>query len=151
MKGNRRADAAVLILRVGLGLILMFYGSQKLFGAFGGHGPRETIDFFHDHFGFPAPFAVLDMCAEFFGGLGMVVGLLTSVAAFGNVCGMAVATYENCQTPGLADAILHGGSVDISKPFFTMSILLGALAVMIVGGGEFSLDSKFFLKGKGRR
>lgn len=144
-------DVAVLLLRVCLGLILMYYGSQKMFGLFGGPGPRAIVDIFQTKMGIPPPLAILAMSAEFFGGLGMVVGLLTSVAAFGVVCTMAVATFENWKTPGLFDHVLSGSPEDASKMFYSVVILVAALAVMLIGGGSFSLDAKFFLKSKVKR
>jgi putative oxidoreductase len=152
MKGNNpRIDVALLILRVGLGLIAMYYGSQKMLGAFGGPGPKQTIDFMRSTFGIPAPFAILAMCAEFLGGLGLVVGLLTPVAAFGICCTMAVATYENCKDPSVLEGVLHGNNADASKAFYSLVILLGALTLMLIGAGRYSLDGKFFVTGKGRR
>ena len=150
MNASTRANVAILILRVGIGLVLMYYGSQKLFGAFGGFGPQKTISMFQQAMGIPAPFSVLAMCAEFFGGLGLVVGLLTSVAAFGAACTMAVATYENLQQPGIYGVILHGGG-DPSKPFFTAALCCVAIAIMILGAGTYSLDARFFMKKRGKR
>jgi putative oxidoreductase len=39
----------------------------------------------------PAMFAFLAIAAEFFGGLGLIFGLLTRIAAFGVLCNMVVA------------------------------------------------------------
>ena len=39
-------DAGILIARVILGLAIGAHGAQKLFGWFGGHGPRGTGAFF---------------------------------------------------------------------------------------------------------
>jgi len=150
MNANTRTNTAILVLRVGIGLILMYYGSQKVFGAFGGFGPQKTISFFHQAMGIPAPFTVLAMVAELFGGLGIFVGLLTSVAALGAACTMAVATYENLQRPGMLNTILHGGG-DPSPPLFTAVLCVGAIALMITGGGSYSLDAKFFMKKRGKR
>jgi putative oxidoreductase len=41
----------------------------------------------------PAPLAFLAICAEFFGGLGLIVGLLGRVAALGILCNMLVAVF----------------------------------------------------------
>ncbi len=144
-------DVAVFMLRVGLGLILMFYGAQKLLGVFGGSGPAPTIEIFRSEMGIPAPFTILAMCGEFFGGLGMIVGLLTPVAAFGAFCTMAVATYENWRTPGVVHGVFVEGKGDPSRLFFTIAIMLGCFAVMMIGAGNASLDAKLFPKGKGRR
>jgi len=150
MKGNPKVDAAVLILRVGLGLILMYFGAQKLLGVFGGPGPQGTIEMFRKGMGIPAPLTVLAMCGEFFGGLGMIVGLLTPVAAFGATCTMGVATYINWKTPGIMTDLMNGKFEAAPTAFFAFSLMVGSLAVMLIGGGSYSLDAKLFQR-RGRR
>ena len=49
------------------------------------------MGFFTQQMHIPAPFAFLAICAEFFGGLGLIVGLLSRIAAFGIMCNMLVA------------------------------------------------------------
>ena len=49
------------------------------------------MGFFTGMLHIPAPFAVLAIAAEFLGGLGLIFGLLTRVAAFGIFCNMLVA------------------------------------------------------------
>ena len=58
------------------------HGAQKMLGWFGGYGFHGTMGFF-EHMGMPAPVAFLIICTEFFGGLGLIVGLLTRIAALG--------------------------------------------------------------------
>jgi putative oxidoreductase len=84
-------DFALTILRLMLGIVFFAHGSQKMLGWFGGFGFKGTMGFFTQQAHIPAPFAVLAICAEFFGGLGLIVGLLTRVAAFGITCNMVVA------------------------------------------------------------
>ena len=75
-------DVALTILRVILGVVFFAHGAQKMLGWFGGYGFHGTMGFF-THMGMPAPIALLVICAEFFGGLGLIVGLLTRIAALG--------------------------------------------------------------------
>jgi len=84
-------DTATTILRLVLGLVFFAHGAQKMLGWFGGYGFRGTMGFFTGMLHIPAPFAFLAIAAEFFGGLGLVFGLLTRVAAFGIFCNMIVA------------------------------------------------------------
>jgi putative oxidoreductase len=147
MKANARYDIALLILRVGIGLIAMYYGSQKLFGVFGGQGIQGTIEGMKSHFGIPPIFAILAMCGEFFGGLGMLVGALTPVAAFGLACTMAVATFENWKTPGVASSLFEN-SKNAEHLYFTVVIFVATVAIMIMGAGSFSIDSRLFRGGK---
>jgi putative oxidoreductase len=84
-------DAATTILRWVLGVSFFVHGAQKLLGWFGGYGFTATMGFFTGVMHIPAVFALLAIAAEFFGGLGLIFGLLTRVAAFGIFANMVVA------------------------------------------------------------
>ena len=84
-------DAAIIVLRLVLGIVFFAHGSQKMLGWFGGYGFSGTMGFFTGMLHIPAVFAFLTIAAEFFGGLGLLFGLLTRVAAFGIFCNMLVA------------------------------------------------------------
>src|SRR5947209_2673323 len=71
------------ILRIVLGMVFFAHGAQKMLGWFGGSGFQGTLGFFTGMLHIPAPLAVLAIFAEFFGGIGLIFGLLTRVAAFG--------------------------------------------------------------------
>jgi putative oxidoreductase len=84
-------DMATTILRLVLGVIFFAHGAQKMLGWFGGYGFTGTMGFFTGVLHIPAVFAFLAIAAEFFGGLGLIFGLFTRVAAFGVLCNMIVA------------------------------------------------------------
>jgi putative oxidoreductase len=84
-------DTAAAILRLVLGVIFFAHGAQKMLGWFGGYGFTGTMGFFTGVMHIPAPFAFLAIAAEFFGGLGLILGLLTRVASFGIFSNMVVA------------------------------------------------------------
>src|ERR1700730_13704414 len=84
-------DIATTILRLVLGVIFFAHGAQKMLGWFGGYGFTGTMGFFTGMLHIPAIFAFLAIAAEFFGGLGLIFGLLTRVASFGVFCNMIVA------------------------------------------------------------
>ncbi len=149
MKDDRRADAAVLILRLGVGAIALYYGAEKLLGVFGGPGVKGTIQGMEKGMGIPPVLTVLAICGEFFGGLGMIFGFLTSLAAFGFACVMAVATYENWKTPGLLNAVFTTPSPEQpAKVFYTVALFAGAVAIMFLGGGAYSIDNRLFNRKK---
>jgi putative oxidoreductase len=79
---NTTNDVSLTTLRVVLGVVFFAHGAQKMLGWFGGYGFQGTMGFF-EHMGMPAPVALLIICTEFFGGLGLIVGLLTRIAALG--------------------------------------------------------------------
>src|SRR5919206_4967472 len=70
----------LLLLRVVVGLTLAAHGAQKLFGWFGGHGPRGTAGFF-GQLGYRAPLtmAVLAGLSEASGAL-LALGFVTPLA-----------------------------------------------------------------------
>src|SRR2546425_7799475 len=76
-------DLLLTFLRVILGVVLFAHGAQKMLGWFGGPGLQKTLGTFKQYLGIPAPLALLAVVAEFFGGLGLIVGLVRSIAAFG--------------------------------------------------------------------
>src|SRR5215472_4361120 len=84
-------DGATTILRLVLGLIFFAHGAQKMLGWFGGYGFTGTMSFFTGMMHIPALFAFLAIAAEFFGGLGLILGFLTRIAALGIFSNMVVA------------------------------------------------------------
>src|ERR1700722_17041089 len=84
-------DCAITVLRLVLGVIFFAHGAQKMLGWFGGYGFTGTMGFFTGMMHIPAVLAFLAIAAEFFGGIGLIFGLFTRVAAFGVLCNMTVA------------------------------------------------------------
>ncbi|HEY4456486.1 MAG TPA: DoxX family protein [Pseudonocardiaceae bacterium] len=75
-------DVGLLLMRVMVGIAMAAHGSQKLFGWFGGGGIHGTGEFFSQS-GYPAgeAMAVVSGLVETFGGLALILGLLTPLAA----------------------------------------------------------------------
>ncbi|GFH73554.1 hypothetical protein Sdia_43220 [Streptomyces diastaticus subsp. diastaticus] len=75
-------DAGLLLLRIAVGAIMAAHGAQKLFGWFGGGGIDGTAQFFTS-VGYPAgeTMATVAALTETFGGLALILGLLTPLAA----------------------------------------------------------------------
>jgi putative oxidoreductase len=84
-------DSATAILRFVLGVIFFAHGAQKMLGWFGGYGLSGTMGFFTGVMHIPVLFAFLAITAEFFGGLGLILGFLTRIAALGIFSNMVVA------------------------------------------------------------
>src|SRR3974390_645191 len=87
-------DYAVTAASPLLGVGLFAHGAQKMLGWFGGYGFTGTMGFFSQMMHIPAPLALLAICSEFFGGLGMLVGLLGRGAAFGITMNMLGAIFD---------------------------------------------------------
>ncbi len=144
MSKVNRTDVGLLILRIGLGLLFMFYGSQKMFGLFGGKGYSAQVESFIGD-GIPPLFAHLAILTEFLGGLALLLGFFTPAAAFALACVMAVATYKHMSQPEAWNLLFASGkSGDVSRFFYTFSLLISCLATMVMGGGKISLDGKLF-------
>jgi putative oxidoreductase len=126
-------DTGLLILRVVLGLLLIGHGSQKLFGAFGGHGLDGTGGFFHS-IGFRPgrPMAMVAGLSEAGAGLLLAVGLLTPLAAAGIVGTLFVAGSVH------AKAGLWGQNGGFELP---LVYSVAAVALAFTGPGRYSLDN----------
>jgi putative oxidoreductase len=132
-------DAAALVLRLGLGIVMFPHGAQKVLGWFGGYGLAGTWGYMTGQMHIPAVFAALAITAEFAGSLGLIVGLLGRVAAFGIGVEMAVAAFLGGH---VANGFFMNWSGHQAGEGFEYHILVVviALAVMIKGSGALSLD-----------
>src|SRR5690348_7181457 len=86
-------DPTLTILRVVLGIVFFAHGAQKALGWFGGFGFKGTMGFFTHQLGIPAPLAFLAIVTEFLGGLGLIIGLLSRIAALGIGVEMAIVIF----------------------------------------------------------
>jgi putative oxidoreductase len=121
-----------LILRLTLAVVIFPHGAQKVFGWFGGYGFKNTLQSFTSS-GIPTGFALLAIAAEFLGSLGLAVGFLTRVAAFGIACVMLVAIATVHWPHGF---FMNWSGTQQGEGFEYHLLALGlAIAVMIMGGG----------------
>jgi putative oxidoreductase len=135
---------STLVIRVVLGVIFVAHGAQKVFGWFGGSGLRNTVKSLTST-GLPPLIAYLVCFFELLGGIGLVLGLLTRLAALAVIVVMVGAIakvhwrhgfFLNWSlTPGKG----HGYEANLA--FLAM-----ALACLIAGGGALSLDRLLFLR-----
>src|SRR5579864_9150772 len=131
-------DIALTIPRLVLGVVFFTHGAQKMLGWFGGYGFHGTMGFFTQQMGIPAPLAFLAICAEFFGGLGLLVGLLGRVAALGIVVNMLVAIATVHRVNGF---FMNWTGLQKGEGFeFHLLAIALALVVVIRGSGAFSID-----------
>jgi len=126
-----------LILRLALAVVIFPHGAQKLLGWFGGYGFKGTMGYFTSS-GIPAPLGLLAIIAEFFGSLGVAVGLLTRVAAFGIACVMVVAIFK-VHAPNGFFMNWYGNQKGEGFEYHLLTFGL-CLALIIGGAGLWSLD-----------
>ncbi len=131
-------DVVMTIVRLVLGVVFLAHGAQKMLGWFGGYGFSATMGFFTRQMGIPAVFAFLAIAAEFFGGLGLILGLLGRVAAFGIGVEMAVAVALVHRHFGLF-MNWYGNQKGEGFEYHLLAIAL-AMSVLVKGAGAFSLD-----------
>jgi len=131
---------AITVLRLVLGILFFAHGAQKMLGWFGGYGFTGTMGFFTGTMHIPAAFAFLAIAAEFFGGIGLILGLLTRVAAFGIAVTMLVAIVTVHAQFGLF-ANWSGAQKGEGIEYHLLVLAITAF-LMAKGGGAFSADRK---------
>ena len=131
-------DPVMTILRLVLGVVFFFHGSQKVLGWFGGYGFSGTMNFFTHNMGIPAAFAFLAIAAEFLGSLGLILGLLARVAASGIIVNMVMAILMVHRANGIF-MNWSGNQKGEGYEYHLLAIAIG-LAVVIRGAGAFSVD-----------
>ena len=129
---------ATAILRLVLGVVFFAHGAQKLLGWFGGPGLSGSMGLFTGYLHLPAPFAFLAIAAEFLGGLGLILGFLTRIAAFGIAVNMVVAIAMVHSSFGFF-MNWTGAQKGEGFEYHLLAIAITAF-LMIRGAGAFSVD-----------
>lgn len=132
---------ATLPVRLALAALFIAHGGQKMFGWFGGPGLAATIQGFQQFMGIPAFLAVVVAATEFFGGVAILIGLLTRLAALGLSIVMLVAVFKVHLAHGFF--LNWEGKPNVGHGIEMNVVVLGlTLALLIAGGGALSLDRK---------
>ncbi|MCC3376074.1 DoxX family protein [Cohnella sp. REN36] len=123
----------LLIVRLVVGLLFVGHGAQKLFGWFGGHGPKGTGGWMESVGIRPGvPMAIAAGLMELVGGALFAAGLFTPVAA-----ALLVLTM-------LGAFKVHGrnGLWAASNGYeYPLTLIAVAVGVALIGAGDFSLDA----------
>jgi putative oxidoreductase len=129
-------DVALLLVRVVGGVIFAAHGAQKLFGAFGGPGLTAIVQDPPNGMG---PLGYPVTIGEFFGGLGLIVGLLTRFSAASLIVIMLGAIGMVHGKNGFF--LGHGPDSTMSSAGFEYNVaLIGLLApILIAGPGRFAI------------
>lgn len=129
------SNAAPLLLRLGLGAVFIGHGAQKLFGLWGGDGFAATAEFLEKLVGHaPGPvLAALAGGGEFLGGILLVLGLFTRLAAINAVVIMGVAIWT-----------VHPSAFFAQQGGMEYPLILGIIGLSLVftGGGALSIDAR---------
>lgn len=123
---------ALTVVRLVLGVIFFMHGGQKVMGWFGGGGLAATVQGM-SQMGLPAVLVYLIAFGEFLGGIGLIVGALTRVAAGGIAIIMAGAV-----------AIVHfknGFFMDNHGYEYPLALLAMAISIVLGGPGRCAIDN----------
>jgi putative oxidoreductase len=138
---NTDTDWAVTVARVTLGVVFFGHGAQKLLGWFGGSGLKNTLQTMSQHLGLPSALGLAAIAAEFFGGVGLILGVLSRIDAAAIAVTMVVAIGMVHGRHGLF-LNWYGNKKGNGYEYHLLAIAL-ALVVMVRGGGAFSMDQLF--------
>ncbi|RYZ99885.1 MAG: DoxX family protein [Proteobacteria bacterium] len=119
---SRRVSAGLLLLRLIIGVAFLQHGYGKILTPFSWMPPEAPV---------PGLAQGLAAFAEFFGGLAVLVGLLTPLASLGLVATMAVAVFFHVMK---GDPFVQG--YELAAVYLTITASL-----FLMGPGRYSIDA----------
>lgn len=132
------ADWTVGVVRIVLGIVFFAHGAQKMLGWYGGPGLASSMRTFTDDLHLPSTLAFLVIAGEFLGGIGLIVGLLSRIAALV----IALTMLGAIATVHLRFGLFlnwFGTQQGHGIEYHLLAIAL-AFVVVIKGAGAFSID-----------
>ncbi|NRB69002.1 MAG: DoxX family protein [Vibrio sp.] len=127
------AGYSTLALRLPVGIIFMAHGAQKLFGWFGGYGLEGTGQWMASiGLGPGVLVALLAGSAEFFGGLFILLGLLTRPASIALAFTMLVAIFSVHFENGL---FMSNNGYE-----FGLALMAASVSLALSGSGKAAID-----------
>ncbi len=130
-------NIAYFLARLVLGVVILPHGLQKALGMFGGYGFSATVDFFTG-MGMPALIAYLIIIGESLGAIGLIVGFLGRIGAFGVALIMTGAVFMVHLKNGFF-MNWFGNQQGEGYEFHILAIGL-SLIVLLKGSGKWSVD-----------
>jgi putative oxidoreductase len=125
---DRLQPLAVLVVRLALGLIMLAHGYHKVFGGLHRHAQLVAS------LGMPGWLGYVSAFTEFLGGILILVGLFTRVAAFAVCVDLAVAIWKVHWHNGLL------GSHEGPGYEFPLALAAMAFALIFLGAGAIAFD-----------
>ena len=132
-------SVAPTVLRLALGIMILPHGLQKTVGWFGGYGFTGSMGYLTGTVGAPWIFAFLAILAESVGGLMLITGLGTRLAAVGVGGVMLVAASQHWANGFFMNWFGNQKGEGVEFHLLALGIVV---ALLITGGGRYSIDSK---------
>ncbi len=129
---------APLFLRLSLGIMILPHGLQKTLGWFGGYGFQGTMGYLTNTVGAPWIFALLAILAESVGGVMLLAGVGTRVAALGVGGVMVVAALQHRSNGFFMNWFGNQKGEGIEFHLLALGMVL---ALLVLGGGKWSIDA----------
>jgi putative oxidoreductase len=124
------ADLALLLLRFVMGIAFITHGWGKI---------QTPLNWMGEDAFAPGPLQALAAVSEFGGGIFLLLGLLTPLAALGIVCTMTGAMYMHVVLQGDPFVSTGGASWELAAVYWCAALLL-----LTLGPGRFSIDRLVF-------
>lgn len=126
----------MLLIRLVIGILFIGHGAQKLFGMFGGYGPKGTGGWMESIGIKPGVLmAVLAGLMEFVGGLLFTLGLLTPLAAV--LIGLAM-------IGAIVKVHFKNGLWSTANGYeYPLVLLVVVIGIALTGAGAYSLAALF--------
>jgi len=136
-------NLSALIIRLTVGIVLFPHGAQKLFGWFGGYGLSGTMGYLTNTQHLPWILSLLVILIEAIGSLALIAGFATRFFAFGILAEFIGIIFTVHLKFGF---FMNWNALpNTSEGFEYHLLILGlAAALLITGGGKWSVDSKLF-------
>ena len=131
-------DGTLAVMRLVAGAVFFAHGAQKALGWFGGNGFNTTMGYFTQNMHIPAILAIAAILAELVGGILLILGLFTRIAAIGIAVNMVVAILLVHQKNGL---FMNWTGTQGGEGFeFHLLAIAIAITLIVRGAGALSLD-----------
>ena len=125
-------DLGLLIIRIIIGIVFLFYGAQKLFGLFGGYGIKGTGGWFESIGIKPGNVAAtLTGLGELVSGLLFIVGLFLPIAAIIIAIIMLGAIVKVHGAKGFANG---AGGYE-----YNLLLIVVAIGIAMIGPGSYAM------------
>ena len=132
-----RDDVGLLIARLALGIVILPHGLQKTLGLFGGPGFSKMMVGFVG-MEIPSIIAFLVIMAESLGALGLIIGFMSRLAAFGIGLNMLGAIFMVHLPNGF---FMNWFGTKQGEGFEYHILAIGLCLVVLIGGaGKWSVD-----------